>query len=123
MHIFQVQWEKVPNSYTYVDDILLVSSVRSLLHETKKFLSSYFKLKDLRDASFVLGIHIKRDHLRGILRLSQKAYIEKVLKRYGMQKCSPRDTLMAKGDKFILQQCPKVELQIKEMRKSLMPLL
>ena len=40
----------------YVDDILLASSDVGLLHETKRFLSSKFDMKDLGDASFVLGI-------------------------------------------------------------------
>jgi hypothetical protein len=40
----------------YVDDILLTSSDVGLLLETKKFLSSKFDMKDLGEASFVLGI-------------------------------------------------------------------
>jgi hypothetical protein len=40
----------------YVDDILLASSDVNLLQETKKFLSSKFDIKDLGEASFVLGI-------------------------------------------------------------------
>ena len=42
----------------YVDDILLKSSDVSLLRETKKFLSSSFDMKDLGEASYVLGIEI-----------------------------------------------------------------
>jgi hypothetical protein len=42
----------------YVDDILLASSDVSLLLETKRFLSSNFDIKDLGEASFVLGIEI-----------------------------------------------------------------
>jgi hypothetical protein len=42
----------------YVDDILLASSDVSLLLETKMFLSSNFDMKDLGEASFVLGIKI-----------------------------------------------------------------
>ena len=38
----------------YVDDILLASSDVGLLHETKRFLSSKFDMKDLGDASFML---------------------------------------------------------------------
>ena len=60
----------------YVDDILLASSDVELLHETKRFISSKFGMKDLGNASFVLGIQIHRDRSRGILGLSQKAYIE-----------------------------------------------
>jgi len=50
-------------------------------------------MKDLRDASFVIGIQIQRDRTRGILGLSQKAYIDKVLDRYGMKNCSKEDKL------------------------------
>ena len=74
-------------------------------------------MKDLGDASFVLGIQILRDRSQGILRLSQKGYIEKVLSRFGMSSCSPGETPVAKGDKFSLSQCPKNDLEIKEMQK------
>jgi hypothetical protein len=64
----------------YVDDILLASNDKNFLFETKGFLSSNFDMKDLGDASYVLGIQIQRDRTRGVLGLSQKAYIGKVLK-------------------------------------------
>ena len=44
----------------YIDDILLASSDVSLLLETKKF-----DMKDLGEASFVLGIEIHRDRRKG----------------------------------------------------------
>jgi hypothetical protein len=68
----------------YVDDILLASNGVSLLRETKKFLSSNFDMKDLGEASYVLGIEIHRDRKNGVLGLSQKAYLEKILKKYNM---------------------------------------
>ena len=48
-----------------------------------------FEMKDLGEASFVLGIQIYQDRP---LELSQKTYIEKVLERYGMQDCKSGDT-------------------------------
>ena len=42
----------------YVDDILLASRNIGLMHEIKRFLAKNFKMKDLGDASFVLGIQI-----------------------------------------------------------------
>jgi hypothetical protein len=42
----------------YMHDILLASSDVSLLLETKRFLSSNFDMKDLGEASFILGIEI-----------------------------------------------------------------
>jgi len=54
----------------YVDDILLATNDIGILLETKKFLSKNFEMKDLGDASFVLGIQIHRDRSWGILGLS-----------------------------------------------------
>ena len=99
------------------DGILLATNDKKILQETKRFLSKKFEVKDLDEASFVLGIKIYRDRYRSILGLSQKTYIEKVLERYGMKDCKPGDTSVAKGDKFSLSQCPKNDLQVKEMQK------
>jgi hypothetical protein len=41
-----------------VDNILLASSDVSVLLETKRFLSLNFDMKDLGEASFILGIKI-----------------------------------------------------------------
>ena len=101
----------------YVDDILLATNDISMLVETKNFLKGNFEMKDLDEASFVLGIEIHRDRSRRIFGLSQKSYINKVLKRFGMHDCKPRDTPIAKGDKFCLEQCPKGKLEIQEMQK------
>jgi hypothetical protein len=49
----------------YVDDIPLASRVVSLLLETKRFLSSNFDMKDLGEASLILGIEIHRDKKMG----------------------------------------------------------
>jgi len=50
----------------YVDDILLASNDIGLLHETKKFLTKNFEMKDLGDTFFVSGIQILRDRSRGV---------------------------------------------------------
>ena len=93
----------------YVDDILLASSDMGLLHNTKRFLISNFEMKDLGNASFVLEIQIHRDRYRGIIGLSQKSYIEKILDRFGMKDCASMDTPVPKGDKFNIKQCPKTK--------------
>ena len=101
----------------YIDDILLATNDFNILHDTKKFLSKNFEMKDLGLASFVLGIEIHRDRSRRILGLSQMRYIERILNRYGMQNYKPEATSVAKGDRFSLDPCPKSELEIKEMEK------
>ena len=99
----------------YVDDILLVSSVLGILHETKKFLSKNFEIKDMDEAAYVIGIEIFRDRSHEILGLSHKAYIERVLERFKIENCSASVVSIHKGDKFSLIQCPQNELERKQM--------
>ena len=42
----------------YVDDILLASNNIGLVRETKWFLTKHFEMKNLGEASFVIGIEI-----------------------------------------------------------------
>jgi len=102
----------------FVDDILLTSNDISFLQEIKKFLTKNFEMKDLGEASFVLGIKILRDRSQGIVRLSQESYIDKVLGRFGMKDSKPGDTSKAKGEKFSLKQCPNNDLKRIEMQKN-----
>jgi Reverse transcriptase (RNA-dependent DNA polymerase) len=101
----------------YVDDILVASSDLDILFEIKYFLSKKFDMKDIGEVSYVISIEIHRDQSREILGLSQKAYIEKILKCYNMQNCSPSVTPIIKGDKFSKFQCPKNDLEHAQMKQ------
>lgn len=54
-----------------------------------------------------------------ILKLSQKSYIKTVLKRYSIQDCKLGDTLIAEGEKFNLNQCPKSDFEGKKCKRFL----
>ena len=45
-------------------------------------------MKDMNEATYVIGIEIFQDRSRGILGLSQKVYIERVLERFKIENCS-----------------------------------
>jgi len=72
-------------------------------------------MKDMGEASYVIGIEIFRDRSQGLLGLSQKSYINKVLERFRMDKCSAGIVPIQKGDKFSQMQCPKNDLERKAM--------
>nr|GEZ90126.1 putative zinc finger, CCHC-type [Tanacetum cinerariifolium] len=97
----------------YVDDILSASNNIDLLHESKRFLSRNFDMKDLGEASYVIGLEIHRDRANGILGLSQNAYIERIL---NIQHCSPTVAPVIKGDVFRSHQCLKTKVVYEEMR-------
>jgi Reverse transcriptase (RNA-dependent DNA polymerase) len=101
----------------YIDDILFASNDKNMMRETKKFIFKNFDMKDLDETSHVLDLKIYKDRNKSILGLSQYVYINKILKRYGMEKYKPRNIPVAKGDKFSLDQCPKTKLQKSEMHQ------
>ena len=69
----------------YVDDILLIGNNVGVLSLVKVWLSSHFDMKDLGEASHVLGIKLLRDRKQRMLGLSQATYIDKILTRFSMQ--------------------------------------
>lgn len=75
----KVSGSKICILVLYVDDILLATNDKGLLHEVKQLLSKNFDIKDMGEASYVFGIKIHRHRFLGILGLSQKTYINKIL--------------------------------------------
>ena len=57
------------------------------MYETKKFLSKFFEMKNIGEATYVIGTEIFRDRSQGFLQLSSKTYINKILERYEVEKC------------------------------------
>ena len=57
-------------------------------------------MKDMGEASYVIGIKIHRERSRGILGLSQGTYINKVLDIFQMKNCSPSPAPIVKSDRF-----------------------
>ena len=112
----KVSGRKICFLILYVDDILLTTNDKGFLHEVKQFLSKNFDMKDMDEASYVIGIKNHRDRLRGILGLSQETYINKVLERFRMKDCSPSVAPIVKGDRFNLNQCPKNDFEREQMK-------
>ncbi|KAJ9556016.1 hypothetical protein OSB04_010630 [Centaurea solstitialis] len=76
-----------------------------------------FDMKDMGEANYVLGIEIIRNRQMRTLGLSQKGYIEKVLKIFGMENCKKGEAPISKGDKLHKGQCPNNPLERNEMDK------
>ena len=69
----------------YVDDILLIGNDVGVLSSVKVWLSSQFDMKDLGEASHILGIKLLRDRKQSMLGLSQATYIDQILAHFSMQ--------------------------------------
>ncbi|GJS73661.1 retrovirus-related pol polyprotein from transposon TNT 1-94, partial [Tanacetum coccineum] len=68
----------------YFDDIIIMGNHIPSLQSVKDYLGKCFPMKDLREAAFILGIKIYKDRSKRLIRLSQNAYMDKILKRYKM---------------------------------------
>ena len=53
---------------------------------------------------------------KGVLGLSQKAYLEKILKKYSMHASNPTPAPIVKGDRFGNFQCPRNQYEIDQMK-------
>src|ERR1044072_4067134 len=74
-------------------------------------------MKDLGAAKKILGMEILRDRSAKKLWLSQKKYIEDVLKIFDMSRSKPVSTPLASHFKLSLENSPKTEAEQKTMSK------
>ena len=73
----------------YVDDLLIAGPEKTQIVEQKAALSKAFEMTDLGECHFYLGMEVKRDRRNRIIRLSQKAYVQKILRDFGFTESKP----------------------------------
>jgi hypothetical protein len=76
----------------YVDDMLIATKSMKEITASKV---SEFDMKDLGAAKKIIGMEIVKDRKSRLLYLSQKNYIEKVLRHFNMQNAKLVSTLLA----------------------------
>ncbi|KAK3013623.1 hypothetical protein RJ639_009326 [Escallonia herrerae] len=91
----------------YIDDMLIAAKSMSDVNSLKEQLKREFEIKDLGVAKRILGMEIQRDRPAGILYLSQKKYIERVLQRFGMKNSKPMTTPLAARFKLSAADSPQ----------------
>ena len=99
----------------YVDDILLIGNDIPMLESIKSSLSRVFSMKDLGEATYILGIRIYRDRSKRLIGLSQSTYIGKVLERFNMQDSKKGFLPMSHGISLSVSQCPATREQRDKM--------
>jgi hypothetical protein len=90
----------------YVDDILIIGNDINMLNNVKSYLNKCFSIKDLGEAAYILGIKIYRDRQRRLIGLSQSTYLDKVLKRFRMDKAKKGLLPILSGKILSKAQCP-----------------
>ena len=73
----------------WVDDIVVAGTSQQVT-QIKDIMKSKFKMTDLGNISYFLGIQFHQSS--GQITMSQSHYLNGMLKRYGMENCKPRTT-------------------------------
>nr|GFC66172.1 retrovirus-related Pol polyprotein from transposon TNT 1-94 [Tanacetum cinerariifolium] len=94
----------------YVDDMLIVGKNIRRIAQLKRDLSKSFAMNDLGLAKQILGIRIFRDRGAKKLHISQEQYIEKVLRRFNMDKAK-----VTPNFKLTDKDCPSSKKNIEKM--------
>jgi hypothetical protein len=63
-----------------VDDMTIAAKMLETIKWFKKEMCQRFEISDLGKLHWLLGVEIIRDHLTRTIRLSQKAYVDSILK-------------------------------------------
>ena len=74
----------------WVDDIIIASSDVTTLRDVKQSLSQQFDMHDLGELSWFLGIQFTCGD--DFVKIDQTKYVEKILSKFGMSDCKPRQT-------------------------------
>jgi hypothetical protein len=65
-----------------VDDILLIRNDIPMMEDIKSSLRKSFLMKNLGEATYILGVKIYRDRSKRLIGLGQYAYIDKILNQF-----------------------------------------
>ena len=76
----------------HVDDILLLSTSKTMLSKPKQQLVDRFEMSNMGDVSRIISMNVTRNREKEAITISQKDYTEDVVHRYGMEGCNPAYT-------------------------------
>ena len=76
----------------YVDDLILIAETMDEMMKVKESLATKFRMTDLGDLHYCLGITIVQDESKKCLWLHQKQYEQKVLEKYSLSKAKVATT-------------------------------
>jgi hypothetical protein len=99
----------------YVDDIIIASNSMEEIKNLKENLAKIFQMKDMGQIKYCLGIefNVKKNKVT----MSQKKYVDDLLKRFGMENSKEVSTPMDPNVKLSKEMCPKTEKEKEEMTR------
>jgi hypothetical protein len=107
-HCVYIKW--VDNCFIlivlYVDDLIIASNSIALTADFKKEVSARYKMKDLGELHWCLGMRVLRNRKERKISLDQAKYIGDVLERFSMTDCHPIATPSNAGVRLSKEMSP-----------------
>lgn len=100
----------------HVDDCTIAASELELVVRLKRDMSKHVEVTDLGELHWLLGIEVKRDRSSHAIRLSQKSYIDDIVRRFNFDELRPISTPMDPNLVLSSSQSPSTPDQIAAMR-------
>ena len=99
----------------YIDDLLVASEAKRNEEHAMKDLRPCFPIKDIGEAGFYLGYHIRRDRDAGTMNVDQHRFVRTVASKFNAEKTST--TPEVSGAKPLSKDdAPQTEAETEEMR-------
>jgi hypothetical protein len=94
---FKRKEENITIIAIYVDDMIIATTSMKEMLEIKAIMKTKFKMKDLGEITYCLGLQIQRNRKEKTLSLHQTKYINEMIKIFGMEEAKPVSTPTALG--------------------------
>jgi hypothetical protein len=102
-----------------VDDMAVTSKHMKHIDHFKVQLREQFGISNLGKLTWLLGLKVEHDCTKHTIMLSQKAYVETILKRFNLQDAKPTSISMTAGTILSTNQSPSMYSEMQDMEKVL----
>ena len=100
----------------HVDDCTIVGTSMVLIENFKAAIKKHVEISDLGELHWILGIEVRRERENKRILLSQRAYLDSMLRRYGLDELRPVSLPMETSIKLTSAQSPSSTEEIARMR-------
>ena len=100
----------------HVDDTTITGSATKLIKEFKGRIHDKFEITDLGPVSSLLGLVIERDRAARTLYISQKSYIESIIRRFNLEDAKSLTVPIDPNAQLSKDQCPETDEGKKAMK-------
>ena len=100
----------------HVDDCSIAGRPKAIIQKFKIEIQKYVQITDLGDLHWILGIEVRRVREDKRIMLSQRSYIDSILRRYGFDDAKPVSTPMDTNIRLTSAQSPTTTEEFAKMR-------